>query len=63
MTIQSLIEKLELEDSDLDVLMRAESRLSERKTVHCWLNDQGVPKEEYGKPLCLLRRLAIALDI
>lgn len=40
-----------------------ESRLSERKTVHEWLNAKGTPREENGRPLCLLRRLAIALGI
>lgn len=41
----------------------AKAKLSERKTVHQWLNSKGTPQEENGKPLCLLRRLAIALDI
>lgn len=40
-----------------------EAKLSERKTVHQWLNTKGTPSEEDGKPLCLLRRLAIALGI
>jgi len=40
-----------------------ESKLSERKTVHEWLNAKGIPREENGNPLCLLRRLAIALGI
>ena len=37
------------------------AKLSERKTVHEWLNDL-VPKEEFGKPICLLRRLRILCD-
>jgi hypothetical protein len=40
----------------------AEAKLSERKTVHEWLNDAGVPREEFNKPICLLRRLRIAVD-
>lgn len=39
------------------------AKLSERKTVHNWLNGKGVPREEFGKPICLLRRLSIALEI
>lgn len=39
------------------------AKLSERNTVHEWLNTKGTPREEDGKPLCLLRRLAIALGI
>jgi hypothetical protein len=39
----------------------AKNKLSERKTVHQWLNMLNVPSEENGKPLCLLRRLSIAL--
>lgn len=38
------------------------AQLSERKTVHEWLNAAGIPKTERGKPLCLLRRTRIALD-
>jgi hypothetical protein len=41
----------------------SQAKLSERKTVHEWLNEKGVPREEFGKPICLLRRLAIALEI
>lgn len=41
----------------------AEAKLSERKTVHQWLDQKGIPQEENGKPVCLLRRLAIALKI
>lgn len=41
----------------------AEAKLSERKTVHEWLNQLGVAREEHGKPVCLLRRLAIALKV
>lgn len=38
------------------------AKLSERKTVHEWLNETGIPtEEETGKPMCLLRRLAVAL--
>ena len=40
------------------------AKLDERKTVHEWLNQKGIPKEELtGKPMCLLRRLAVALEI
>ena len=39
-----------------------EAKLSERKTVHEWLTANGVPSEEMGKPICLLRRLRITLD-
>lgn len=39
-------------------------KLSERKTVHQWLNYRGAPSmEATGKPMCLLRRLAVALDV
>ncbi len=41
----------------------ANAKLSERKTVHEWLNAKGTPMEENGRLLCLLRRLAIALDV
>lgn len=41
----------------------AVAKLSERKTVHEWLNAKGVPTQENRKPLCLLRRLAIALQV
>jgi hypothetical protein len=40
----------------------AEAKLSERKTVHEWLNDLHIEREELGKPLCLLRRLRILCD-
>lgn len=43
--------------------LRDEAKLSERKTVHEWLNDAGIPSDEYGKPICLLRRLRIAIDM
>lgn len=39
-----------------------DNKLSERKTVHEWLNACGVAREERGKPLCLLRRLQIVCD-
>lgn len=40
------------------------AKLSERKTVHEWLNMKGIPThEETGKPMCLLRRLSVALGI
>jgi hypothetical protein len=39
-----------------------EAKLSERKTVHQWLTALGVPSEEMGKPISLLRRLRITLD-
>lgn len=38
------------------------AKISERKTVHEWLTSQKVPSTEMGKPLCLLRRLRIAMD-
>lgn len=39
-------------------------KLTERKTVHQWLNTRGTPSiEATGKPMCLLRRLAVALDV
>lgn len=45
-------------------LKRAISALSERKTVHEWLNILGIPtKEETGKQMCLLRRLSVALKV
>ncbi len=45
------------------ITAKDKAKLSERKTVHEWLNLKGVPREEMGKPICLLRRLAIALKI
>lgn len=39
-----------------------EAKLSERKTVHEWLNRVNIPKEENGEPICLLRRMSIACD-
>lgn len=44
-------------------LLPIQGKLSERKTVHQWLNEKGTPREENGKPVCLLRRLAIALAV
>lgn len=42
----------------------SKAKLSERKTVHEWLNMLGVPDTETtGKRMCLLRRLAVALGI
>lgn len=38
------------------------AKLSERKTVHEWLNAAGIPLAEKGEPICLLRRLRIACD-
>lgn len=39
-------------------------KLSERKTLHQWLNARGTPSvEATGKPMCLLRRLAVALGV
>lgn len=39
------------------------AKLSERKTVHEWLNKLAIPvKDEQGNELCLLRRIRIALD-
>ena len=45
-----------------DELVKAQAKLSERKTMHQWLNDVGIPAEEDGKPICLLRRISIAVD-
>ncbi len=40
------------------------AKLSERKTVHEWLNQIGAEDTEAnGKPMCLLRRLAVQLGI
>lgn len=39
-----------------------QAKLSERKTVHQWLNAAGIPGDEMGKPICLLRRLRITMD-
>lgn len=40
------------------------AKLSERKTVHEWLNTLGTPaQEKTGAPMCLLRRLAVQLGI
>lgn len=39
-----------------------QAKLSERKTVHQWLNKLAIPVKENGKDICLLRRLRIALD-
>lgn len=47
----------------LNTQEEAAAKLSERKTVHEWLNAKGVPATENGKPICLLRRLAIALEV
>jgi hypothetical protein len=41
---------------------RALAKCAERKTVHEWLNDLGIARQESGKPLCLLRRLAITTE-
>ena len=46
----------------LDRIAVMEVKLSERKTVHQWLNGLGIPKEEFEKPICLLRRLRILCD-
>ncbi len=42
--------------------IKYEAHESERNTVHQWLNDCSIPREELGKPICLLRRLRIACD-
>ena len=60
---KNLIEWQEYGDALKSQLDAANAKLSERKTVHQWLNAKGTPREENGKPLCLLRRLAIALEI
>lgn len=42
----------------------ADRKISERKTVHTWLNAIGTPDTETtGKPMCLLRRLAVQLGV
>lgn len=41
----------------------AKAKLSERKTVHEWLNKAGIPTHEADRPLCLLRRLRITIDM
>jgi hypothetical protein len=43
-------------------LAAAKAKLSERKTVHEWLNALDIPTVEEGKPICLLRRLRITCD-
>jgi hypothetical protein len=43
-------------------LAHIEAKLSERATVHAWLDSLDIPKEEQGNTICLLRRLRIALD-
>ena len=60
---KNLIEWQEYGEALKNQLDAANAKLSERKTVHEWLNAKGTPREENGKPLCLLRRLAIALGI
>lgn len=62
---QRLLEEKEadLESTQGERLARLEAHESERKTVHEWLNDLGIPKEEFGKPICLLRRLRITCDL
>jgi hypothetical protein len=42
---------------------KVSAKLSERKTVHEWLNALHIPTEENGKALCLLRRLRITCDL
>lgn len=44
-------------------LAEIDAKLSERKTVHEWLNKAKIPRKESGKPICLLRRLRICLDL
>lgn len=39
------------------------AQLSERKTIHEWLNSAAIPATENGKPICLLRRLRITVDL
>jgi len=49
---------------DVDSLAAKEAKLSERKTIHEWLNQIGAEDTEpNGKPMCLLRRLAVHLGI
>jgi hypothetical protein len=52
-----------VEDTLFESHRALEAKCSERKTVHEWLNAKGIPREENGRALCLLRRLAIALNI
>jgi len=47
----------------VNLIIESEAKLAERKTVHEWLNMADVPQTELGKPICLLRRLAIALGV
>lgn len=54
---------IKMRDLIADKLAPMTAKISERKTVHEWLNAKGTPREENGKPICLLRRLAIALEI
>lgn len=54
---------VKIEGSGSFVSDATKAKLSERKTVHEWLNANGVPSEEMGKPICLLRRLRITLDL
>lgn len=45
-------------------LEAAKVKLGERKTVHQWLNGLKIPtREATGKPMCLLRRLSVALKV
>ena len=70
LTIEKLAKAMGCKVSDLVLMAEGNehaastsNKISERKTVHEWLNAQGTPREENGKPLCLLRRLSIALNI
>lgn len=44
------------------LIERWAAKISERKTVHEWLNQLGIEREENGRQLCLLRRLSILCD-
>lgn len=63
--VEPLITALEKERDDLQAaLEKCNAKLAERKTVHEWLNSLGIPaQEDTGKHMCLLRRLAVALNI
>ena len=52
-----------IQQSEENLSAKQSAKLAERKQVHEWLNMKGVPSVELGKPICLLRRLSIALEI
>ena len=53
-----------MQDELIDHCQRLLAKAQERKAVHQWLNDIGTPtREATGKPMCLLRRLAVQLGV